>query len=484
MADINSLRQKLLQHGQEHLLAFHEELSPEHQNLLIQQIEVIDFDQLAGWVEQYVRNKSAVGAPKNIQPPEIIPAGCSSTDNACQAGHTEARKRGDDLLAAGKVAAFVVAGGQGTRLGYEGPKGCLPATPVVNKPLFRLFAEQIRATALRHRVAIPWYILTSPTNDTATQAHFRQNDFWGFSPKDVIFVQQGTMPAIGMDGKLLLGRKYRLAVSPDGHGGSLTALRLSGALDDMKTRGIEHVSYFQVDNPLVCCLDPLFIGLHDQAGAEMSAKCVAKRDPMEKVGNFCVVDGRVNVIEYSDLPEELALSCNPDGRLKFMAGSIAIHLFTREFIEHLTEGGVCKLPLHRAEKKVPYIDIATGETITPENPNAVKLEMFVFDAMQQAEKTVILETLREEEFSPIKNAEGIDSLATSLHDQVRRAGVWLEQAGLAVPRDANGQVAAALEISPLFADSPEDLTAKVDKSISISPGQNFYLGSRGQIGGA
>jgi UDP-N-acetylglucosamine/UDP-N-acetylgalactosamine diphosphorylase len=251
----------------------------------------------------------------------------------------------------------------------------------------------------------------------------------------------------------------------------------------MKARGIEHVSYFQVDNPLVRCLDPLFIGLHAQAGAEMSAKCVAKQDPMEKVGNFCVVDGRVNVIEYSDLPEELVRSCNPDGRLKFMAGSIAIHLFTREFIDRLTAGGICKLPLHRAEKKVPYIDTTTGETITPENPNAVKLEMFVFDAMQQAEKTVILETPREEEFSPIKNAEGADSLATSLHDQIRRAGGWLERAGLSVPRDANGQVAAALEISPLFADSAEDLAAKVDKNISISPGQSFYLGSRGQIGG-
>ncbi len=480
MADLKSLQNKLQQHNQEHLLEFASELSDDHLELLVRQIEEIDFEQLSRWIENYVLNKPTVEIPKDIQPPEIIPLNCGDD----QSRRTEAVKSGEQLLAAGKVAAFVVAGGQGTRLGYEGPKGCLPATPVVKKPLFRLFAEQIRAAAVRHRTTIPWYILTSPTNDTATQAHFRQNDFWGLSPKDVIFVQQGTVPSIGLDGKVLLARKYRLAVSPDGHGGSLTALQRSGALADMKTRGVEHISYFQVDNPIVRCLDPLFIGLHSLANAQMSAKCIAKRDPMEKVGNFCLAKGKVHVIEYSDLPEDLARSCNLDGRLKFMAGSIAIHLFTRNFVEKLTEGNSCKLPLHRAEKKVPFVDPTLGQPVIPAEPNAVKLEMFVFDAMPLAERTVILETSREEEFSPIKNAEGPDSLATSLHDQIRRAGLWLEKVNIAIPRDAQGQVAAALEISPLFADSPEELAAKADKNIAISPGQNFYLGSQGKIGGS
>ncbi|MBN1555899.1 MAG: UDPGP type 1 family protein [Phycisphaerae bacterium] len=473
----DELRQKLQSVGQEHVLAFYDELPKEHQELLSQQIDALDFDLLNEWVETYVRRKTAFEIPAELQPPEIIPSDGGPTAE-------EARKRGEELLAAGKVAAFVVAGGQGTRLGYEGPKGCFPATPVVKKPLFRLFAEQIRAASIRHGVTIPWYILTSPTNDTATKAHFRQNDYWSFDPKDVIFVMQGTMPAIDFNGKLLLARKYRLAVSPDGHGGSITALRKSGALDDMAGRGIEHISYFQVDNPLVRVLDPLFIGLHDLAGAEMSAKALPKNDPMEKLGNFCVVDGKVNVIEYSDLPEDLARSCLPDGRLKFSAGSIAIHLFQRAFVERLTEGGRCLLPLHRADKKVPYVDTTTGQSIQPEAPNAVKLEMFVFDAFPLAEKTMLLETRRQEEFSPIKNMEGVDSLATSLHDQVRRWAKWLEAAGVSVPRDADGHVAAAIEISPLYADSADELAKKVDKTISISPGQNFYLGSRGQIGGA
>ncbi len=477
MAEIGEIRKKLEAHGQSHLLAFYEELPSEHRELLLEQIQGINFDQLEGWIERYVRRPPRLEVPQDIQPPETVPNGGGPEARI-------ARKRGLELLGAGKVAAFTVAGGQGTRLGYEGPKGCLPASPVVKKPPFRLFAEQIRAVALREGASIPWYILTSSTNDTATRAHFRQNAFWGFDSGDVVFIKQGTIPAIDFEGRLMLDRKYQLAVSPDGHGGSLIALRRSGALDDMARRGIELISYFQVDNPLVRCIDPLFLGLHELNAAEMSAKSLPKRSPMEKLGNFCLIDGKVCVIEYSDMPEALGRVCNMDGRLKFSAGSIAVHIFSRSFVERLTAKDRYLLPLHRAEKKVPYIDPRTGEPVSPAHPNAIKLEMFVFDALPLAKKTMIYETRREEEYSPIKNAEGEDSLTTSLHDQVRRAGAWLETAGITIPRDADGQVAAALEISPLFADSAEVLAAKLDKNITISPGQNFYLGSRGQIGGA
>ncbi len=346
-----------------------------------------------------------------------------------------------------------------------------------------MFAEQILAASRRAKATVPWYIMTSPVNDVATKAFFRQNNYFGLSARDVIFFIQGTMPAIGTDGKILLASKSELALSPNGHGGSLLALNKSGALEDMARRGVEFISYFQVDNPLVRAVDPLFIGLHASAGAEMSAKSLPKRDPMEKLGNFCVVDGKTTIIEYSDLPEELARACNPDGRLKFSAGSIAIHILSRSFVARLTADGQCGLPFHRAVKKVPFMD-PTGEVVRPEAPNAVKLEMFVFDALPLASNTVILETQRSEEFSPVKNATGEDSLATSLHDQVRRAAVWLEKAGIAVPRDADGQVAAAIEISPLFADSEEELAAKVDRNLKIATGQSVYLGSRGQTGGA
>ncbi|MBT3277767.1 MAG: UDPGP type 1 family protein [Phycisphaerales bacterium] len=479
MADLGSIRTILKTYDQEHLLAWFEELDSSQQSILLAQLDALDFPQIQSWIEQYVLQKPTLEIPTNIQPPQIIPFG--GGDNA-----EAARAQGQELLRAGKVAAFVVAGGQGTRLGFEGPKGCYPATPVTEKPLFRVFAEQINAAQQTYGVSIPWYILTSPINDTATQAHFRQNNFWGLDPANVKFIPQGTLPAVGYDGKLLLGRKYRLAVNPNGHGGSLTALAESGALADMAERGIDYISYFQVDNPLVRVLDPVFLGLVALGDAEAAAKSLSKRDPYEKLGNFCVVDDKTTIIEYSDLPAELAEACNPDGRLKFSAGSIAIHIFRRDFVERITAGGTCLLPIHRADKKVPHIDPATGKRVSPDAPNAVKLELFVFDAMPLAEKTVIYSTSRGEEFSPIKNAEGEDSPATSKHDQVRRYANWLEAAGVAIPRDAMGQIAAAIEISPLFADSPEMLKASLatlPEPLNIHAGDNVYLGSRGQISG-
>ncbi len=479
--DVEATREVLKAHGQEHLLAFWDQLDEGRQKALLDQIAALDWGRMDEWVTRYVRGSGGAAIPSRLDPPDVVPV--APTSSSALAEKEAARKRGEQLLAAGKVAAFVVAGGQGTRLGYDGPKGCLEATPVAHKPLFRLFAEKIVAASRRYRVRIPWYVLTSPATDVATKAHFRQNDFWGLSPHDVIFLKQGSMPAFSMDGKILLADPGRLSLSPDGHGGCLPALRASGALEDMARRGVELISYFQVDNPLVRCIDPLFLGLHDLRGAEMSAKAVAKRDPLERLGNLCVADGRLMVIEYSDMPEELARACGSDGRLKFSAGSIGVHVLSRSFVERLTEGGTCSLPFHRAEKVVPHVD-AAGRLVKPDRPNAVKLERFVFDALPLARATVVLETLRSEEFSPIKNASGADSLATSLYDQVRLCAVWMEKAGVKVPRDADGQVAAAIEVSPLFADSAEELAAKVDRKLAIATGQSFYLGSRGQIGGS
>jgi UDP-N-acetylglucosamine/UDP-N-acetylgalactosamine diphosphorylase len=474
MAEITGIRERLEKHGQGHLLGFYDELSDRQRGMLLEQLAGIDFDRMDTLIARYVRQPPRVGPSGRIEPPPVVPA--KPLTPAAQAEHKAARKAGTDLLAAGKVAAFVVAGGQGTRLSYEGPKGCLEATPVAHKPLFRVFAEQILAASRRYKVAIPWYVMTSQGNDVATKAFFRQNRNFGLPAEEVFFLVQGTMPAIGFDGKLLLAEKGSLALSPDGHGGCLSALRRSGALEDMARRGIELISYFQVDNPLVHCIDPLFLGLHALRGSEMSAKGLPKRDPMERVGNFCTVDGKVSVIEYSDMPDELATATTEDGHLRFALGSIAIHVLSRSFVERLTASGEPPLPFHRADKAVPCID-EHGKPVKPAKPNAVKLEMFVFDALPLAKDPVILEIDRREEFSPIKNATGPDSLASSLHDQVRRAAAWLEQAGISVPRDADGQVAAAIEISPLFADSAEELKAKADPAkLTLVGGQNLYLG--------
>lgn len=456
MADLQSIRETVTRHGQEHVLRYYDELAEPEQIALLEQLATIDWDRIDELVSQYVTNSPEFTPPGEICPPEIIPnQPTGELAELC----AKARKRGEQLIADGKVGAFVVAGGQGTRLGFDGPKGCYEITPVQNKPLFQVFAEQILAAGRRAKVSIPWYVMTSHANDIDTRAFFRRNNFFGLNPKDVFFFVQGMMPVFDRRGKLLLAGKSTVAMSPDGHGGSLLALQKSGALADMAQRGVELISYFQVDNPLVQCIDPLFLGLHDLRGAEMSAKALPKRDPMEKLGNFCVVDGKVTVIEYSDMPEDLARACAPDGRLQFSAGSIAIHIISRTFAERLTADGRCELPLHRADKAVPYLD-ESGATVKPDEPNAVKLEMFVFDALPLCTQSIIYETSREDEFAPIKNASGdgvLDSPDTSKRIQIERAGRWLEQVDVSVPRNGDGQVDAVIEISQYTAVQPEDL---------------------------
>jgi UDP-N-acetylglucosamine/UDP-N-acetylgalactosamine diphosphorylase len=315
--------------------------------------------------------------------------------------------------------------------------------------------------------------MTSDVNDGPTRAFFKKHDHFGYDAKNIFFFEQGMMLAFDLDGKILLAEKDSLALSPDGHGGSLRALAKSGALADMQKRGIEHLSYFQVDNPLVHCIDPLFLGLHDLSGSEMSSKTIPKADALEKVGNFVIADGVLQVIEYSDLPQELAMQKNPDRSLRFNAGSIAIHALRVSFIERLNSGGQLKLPWHRAEKKVPFID-ENGNEIKPDKPNAVKLEQFVFDAIPLAKNAIVYTTDRGEEFSPVKNADGVDSPATSRRDQIRRAARWLGEAGVNVPMK-DGEPAATIEISPLLATSDEQLRSRKLPAKQIAAGQSVYF---------
>jgi UDP-N-acetylglucosamine/UDP-N-acetylgalactosamine diphosphorylase len=470
--DVHVLRARLAAIGQDHVLRFYDRLKPESRQRIISQLTSLDLESLPGLIETYVKNKPPVAIPSKIEPVSALP---QKADAPRVAYYQQARAKGNELLEQGKVAAFLVAGGQGTRLGYEGPKGEFLVTPVKNKPLFQVFAEQLLAHGRDAGKPIPWYIMTSDVNDSATRAFFQRHNHFGFNPDMIRFFQQGMMPAFSMDGKLLMSDIDSLALSPDGHGGSLRALARSGALADMRARGIEHLSYFQVDNPLVHCIDPLFLGLHALSGSGMSSKTVTKAGPTEKVGNFVIGDGVVQVIEYSDLPEAMARQTNPDGSLRFNFGSIAIHALTVAFIETLNSGGPLRMPWHRAEKKVPAID-DRGILVKPDKPNAVKLEQFVFDAIPLAANPLVFITDRAEEFSPVKNAEGADSPTTCRRDQIRRAAKWLTACGIEIPRDGT-EADATLEISPLFAVTIEQLVAK-GKTLprQIKPGAHTYFG--------
>ena len=411
---------------------------------------------MAPLIETHVRSKPAEEALQNLEPSPFFAARPEGAEETAR--YQAATELGRQCLRDGRVAAFTVAGGQGSRLGVDGPKGCVEVTPVRNKSLFQLFAETVRAARERYGAPIRWYIMTSPANHHDTLAFFDRHAYFGLPPEEVVAFPQGMLPAFAFDGRILLAEPHRIALAPDGHGGALRALAASGSLADMKQRGVDVISYFQVDNPLVQPFDPLFIGLHASEGSEMSSKVTRKAHDLEKVGNLCIHNGRLQVIEYSDFPEELAHATGPDGTRTFDLGSIAIHLLDVGFAARL--GSVDhELPYHRAEKKVAHVDPDTGVRHSPSEPNGVKLETFVFDAIPLAANPILLEVERAEEFSPVKNpdSEPADSAATARRDQLRRAAAWLEAAGAEVARDASGEPQAHIELAPGYALARDDV---------------------------
>jgi UDP-N-acetylglucosamine/UDP-N-acetylgalactosamine diphosphorylase len=465
---------RFLRAGQGQVFAFFDRLPAAGQRALLAQADEIDLAEL----DRLNRTLLAPGAAAGVDLSGLAPAPYEllPVHGGDQRRWAQAKVAGETALRAGRVAAFTVAGGQGTRLGYDGPKGTFPVTPVRQKTLFQVFAEKILAAGLRYGRPLHWFIMTSHANHTATEEFFAGHRFFGLDRARVHFFRQGRMPAVGFDGKILLEAKDSLALSPDGHGGSLRALVRSGALDLMQREGIDIVSYFQVDNPLVRCIDPAFFGWHILASSEMTSKMVPKAYAEEKVGHFCTQAGRLIVIEYSDLPLAVQRETDAAGRLRYMAGSIAIHVLDREFVRRMAVGGEgTALPFHRADKKICVID-AAGRPLMPEKANGVKFEMFVFDALPFARNPLVIETSRADDFSPVKNATGLDSPQTCRDDQMRQFARWLRAQGAAVETDASDLPLAPLEVSPLFGydeDSFAETWARLTSKPAATPG--LYL---------
>ncbi len=450
MSDWNQIRRRFEQAGQGHVLTHWDDLDADARSTFQAQLEDVDLDLIVRLAGELLETGQAA-VPK-LEPAPVIRE--PRPDEAADWGMM--RSEGEETIRQGKVATFVVAGGQGTRLGYDGPKGCFDITPVHGKSLFQWHAEKIVAIRERYGVSIPWIVMTSHANDEATRAYFDQQDGFGLPAEDLIFIQQAMMPAVDAAGKLLLAGRDRLFLSPNGHGGSLLALRTSGALDQLRERGIEEIFYFQVDNPLLRMLDPAFIALHRRETAEMSSKVVAKRSPDEKVGVVGLIDGQHGVIEYSDLTPEQMQERDAQGRLRYNAGNIAIHLIRRDFIERLTEGGTFELPYHRAHKKIPHLD-DSGRLVEPSEPNGYKFETFVFDALRLARHSVTLEVPRELEFAPVKNALGEDSPESSRDALTELFRSWVESSEL----DLDVSKASAVEIAPAVALDRDDFIRRV-----------------------
>ncbi len=453
--------------GQAQVFAFFDQLAPAAQQRLLEEAAEVDLNEVARLYRSLVA-KSDGAAGVDLAGLAPAPYERRPEHGGDAAAWAKAKSVGEQALRSGRVAAFTVAGGQGTRLGYDGPKGTFRVTPVLQKSLFQVFAEKILAAGRRYGRPLHWFIMTSHANHAATEAFFAEHRYFGLDRGRVHFFRQGRMPAVSFDGKILLETTSSLALSPDGHGGSLRALERSGALDLMQREGVDTLSYFQVDNPLVRCIDPAFIGWHVMRGSEMTSKMVPKAYAEEKVGHFCAQNGKSVVVEYSDLPMAMQRETDANGQLRYIAGSIAIHVLDREFVRRMASGaeGVA-LPFHRADKKIPTVDVA-GAAVKPDKANGVKFEMFVFDALPFARNPVIIETLRADDFSPVKNADGVDSPKTCRDDQLRQFARWLKANGATVPVDASGLPATSIEVSPLFGYD-EDSFADAWRALPTKP---------------
>lgn len=458
----NDLRRRLAQFGQDHVLAGWDRLTAEERRRLVGQIESLDLEELRRLhAERQVR-----GAIPELSRLAPLPQAAESADEL-----ERFSRLGEEAVRAGTVAYLVVAGGQGTRLGFDHPKGMFPIGPVSGKSLYQLHAEKILALRRRYRTSVPLLVMTSPATHEETVQFFREHDQFGLGDA-IRFFCQGTMPALDFDsGKLLLDSPANLALSPNGHGGTLAALREASMFEFLHERGARTLFYFQVDNPLTNLGDLHFLGRHLAHRAEASSKVLPKKHPKENVGNFVLVDGRCSIIEYSDLPDDWTTLTDDEGRLFFWGGNAAIHLFDVDFLRRMSQKDD-SIPWHFAKKKAPFLE-SDGKIVEPQQANALKFEKFIFDVLPLAERWTVAAAERAQEFAPLKNAAGDDSIETARTALIDLAGAWLEQAGAVVPRDAQGKVAVPLEISPLFALDAAEIKTKIKPGLRIEKAAYF-----------
>jgi UDP-N-acetylglucosamine/UDP-N-acetylgalactosamine diphosphorylase len=454
---LRALRGQFAAHGQAHVFAFWDTLNDVQRSALFDQACVIgpDLEALLSGQAAAISGLSAP-SPGRIEPAATVPLPEFGGDPAAFAA---AEATGLEVLKSGRVGVFVVAGGQGSRLGFEGPKGAYPVGPVTERSLFEIQAQKIRGVSRRSGVRVPWYVMTSAATDSATRALFAESNYFGLPAEDVFIFSQAMVPACGLDGRLILERPDRIFESPNGHGGALLALASSGALDDMRARGIDRLFYYQVDNPLIEMADPVFLGFHESMGSEMSCKVIRKADPMEKVGIVADVEGVTCMVEYTELGDTERHMRDESGQLVHWAGNIAIHVFNTDFVRRVAERADALLPYHASAKIIPSVD-ENGAPVDGSEPNGYKLERFVFDALPAAARTCILEVRAREEFAPIKNRSGTDSPETARSALMTLYREWLTGMGLE-PLDANARV----EIDHALIDSAKEAAASGIKSL-------------------
>lgn len=434
----------LRERGLEAVIETAQRAGPGYAHRLARELEALDWGQLDRQ-RAALQDAPAPVRAADLQAPELLPSSsvCGSPRLAA------AEERGWEELRAGRVAAVTVAGGQASRLGFDGPKGAFPLGAVTGASLFQILGGQVCRLRAITGAPLPWILLTGPENHLSTRDFFERRNFFGLGADTVHFACQGMLPALSPQGDLLLAAPDRLFRNPDGHGGLFRALDRAGLLGLLKEQNVSTLFTCQVDNPLVRMADPAFLGFHLLGGARMSSKAVIKTEPAEKVGVLILQDGVLGCVEYSDLPVALQEERAADGGLRFRAGNIAMHALDLGFAGSMAK---TDLPLHRARKEVT----ALGAEGLPVRGIAVKFETFIFDALPHAGAggALVQEADRAEEFAPVKNREGADSAASARAASDARARRWLRSAG--VEATAHGFV----ELEPGLAYSAADLAAQ------------------------
>ena len=399
---LEAIKRTLKKYSQEHLLNGYEKLDEVKQKKLLNQIENTDFELI---------NSLYQNSQKEVQIPESQITPIEYLDKEKLNGYYKGfQETGEKAIRSGKLAAVTMAGGQGTRLGHKGPKGTFDIGLDSHKSLFELLSDSLKEQGKKYDVTIPWFIMTSEENNDETVDFFAKHKFFGYEKdKNIFFFKQGELPMVDTEGKILIGEDGLIKEAADGHGGIYEALVKNGMTKKMRELGVEWIFIGGVDNCLVKMVDPVLMGIAIQKHVTAAGKSVVKANPSEKVGVFCKRNGRPSVVEYTEIPKDMAEATDERGELIYGESHILCNLFNIDAVERM---GRTPLPYHTAFKKATYID-KNGNKVVPDGPNAYKFEAFLFDAFGELDDMAILRVKREEEFAPVKNATGTDSPETA-----------------------------------------------------------------------
>lgn len=400
----NKSKKILEQYNQTHLLSQYEKLNDEKKEHLLNQIINIDFEQVEKLYEQ-TKTEIKLGEDK------LSPISYIEKDKLSNEEKEKYFKMGADEIKNGKLAVVTMAGGQGTRLGHDGPKGTYILNVKPNpKSLFEILCDNLKGAKNKYDVVVPWYIMTSRENNNQTVEFFEKNNYFDYPKEAIKFFIQGELPMVDTEGKILLTEEGIIKEAADGHGGIFEAMFKNDVVEDMKQRGVEWIFIGPIDNPLAKMVDEVLIGLSKENDVLEAGKSLVKANPDEKVGVFCKKNGKPSVIEYTEISNEMAHEVDENNNLMYGESHINCNMFNIKGLEII---GNQKLPYHSAFKKATYLD-EKGNIIKPEKPNAYKFESFIFDAFNKLDEMLIFRVKREEEFAPVKNKEGVDSKDTAI----------------------------------------------------------------------